>query len=727
MKLSALIACWLTAFSAAPNTHAAPSALNYTTSWIGNSFGYGDGKWMQQDIQALYVARDGTVYTNSIWDESGAEIAAYRNGDRVAWANNTHGWGASGGDAVTANSTYVYAAMSIGNQGGTLAGADFPPNGYTWYGITRRPVANLSQGAPFTGGVGNSANSSKNSFLIVVTVPTSKDGGIRGLAASESELFVSDLAGNQIVVYDANTMRRKRSFSVTAPGRLALDPDGSLWVITGALQGQASVMHYSPTGTLLAALPALPAGAVPADLAFSPTGDLYVADIGVSQQILVYTKTASGSRQAAAPIGTVNGVSHATAGTIGAGRFNFITGIGFDQAGNLYVGQNGEGPRGLNSASVGAGAVLQAFRGTTRSLSWELDGLAFVDGATFDPGSQNTIYTGSKIFTMDWSKTPGKQWTYTGYTVDRLAYPDDPSIRLGRAVRGEPMLRRLNGNKPYLYTLDPYSHQLYVHRFDAAHGNIAIPSGMFAEGTIAGTFPPNQPTYGEWMWRDANGNGHFEVSEYVANPATGARVGNSFIWVDTLGAVWFGTPYSGIRQMPIQGFDSFGNPIYSYAASKSWAMPAPFNRIGRVLYVPETDTMYISGFTQSIPYDAARWKEAGPQLARFDNWTKGTPVMTWSIALPWNVNVKPIVTPVGIAQAGNYLFVAELYTQRVNVYDARTGSCVGTMTPGANVGYTSGDVDVELGISATLRSNGEYDILVEDDARAKILMYQWKP
>jgi hypothetical protein len=49
------------------------------------------------------------------------------------------------------------------------------------------------------------------------------------------------------------------------------------------------------------------------------------------------------------------------------------------------------------------------------------------------------------------------------------------------------------------------------------------------------------------------------------------------------------------------------------------------------------------------------------------------------------------------------------------------------MTPGATVGNTSGQVDVELGISATLRSNGEYDVLVEDDARAKIVVYQWKP
>ncbi|SAK75982.1 hypothetical protein [Caballeronia ptereochthonis] len=727
MKRFTLSMTCLLALSLAPHADDARAQLAYTTSWIGNTFGFGDGKWMQQDIQALHVASDGTVYTNSPWDESGAEIAAYRNGDRVTVAGATHGWGAAGGDAVTSNGSYVYAAMSIGNQGGGLVGADYPPNGHTWFGITRRALGNIAQGAPFAGGVGNSANATKNSFLIVDTVPAGADAGIRGLAASDSELFVSDQYANRIVVFDANTMRRKRSFDVASPGRIALDADGSLWAIVGALTGQPAVAHYSATGALLGGAPVLPNGTVPADIAISPSGDLYIADIGPGQQILPYKKTATSALQAATPVGTLNGVNHAPAGAIDAGRFNFITGIGFDSAGNLYVGQNGAGPRGLNSASVGSGAVLQAFRGTSRSLLWELDGLVFVDGADFDPGAPDTVYTGSKIFTMDWTKPPGKQWTYTAYTVDRFTYPDDPPLHIGRGVRGEPMVRRLNGNRPYLYTLDPYSHELYVHRFDAAHGSIAIPSGMFAETFISGGFPANQPSSGEWMWRDINGDGRLGGNEFTGNPSTGSTVGNSFIWVDSAGGVWFGTPTSGIRQMPVQGFDAPGNPIYSYAASKTYPMPAPFTRIGRVLYVAETDTMYVSGFTQAVPYDAARWKEAGPYLARYDNWSTGAPVMTYVIALPWNTAGSPPVTTVGVATAGDYLFVAELYTQKVDVYDARTGAPVGAMTPGANVGGTSGYVDVELGISATRRANGEYVVLVEDDARAKILMYRWTP
>ncbi|MBB5498243.1 hypothetical protein HDG37_002443 [Paraburkholderia sp. MM5384-R2] len=99
-----------------PLNASAQSQLSYTTSWIGNSFGFGDGKWMQQDIQAISVGADGTVYTNAPWDESGSEIAAYRAGDKLAVAGSTHGWGAAGGDAVAVNHTYLYAAMSIGNE-----------------------------------------------------------------------------------------------------------------------------------------------------------------------------------------------------------------------------------------------------------------------------------------------------------------------------------------------------------------------------------------------------------------------------------------------------------------------------------------------------------------------------------------------------------------------------------------------------------------------------------
>ncbi|MCC8393845.1 hypothetical protein LJ656_14705 [Paraburkholderia sp. MMS20-SJTR3] len=709
----------------APNA-AAQSQLNYTTSWIGNSFGFGDGKWMQQDIQAISVGADGTVYTNAPWDESGSEIAAYRAGDKLAVAGSTHGWGAAGGDAVAVNRSYLYAAMSIGNENNALSGADYPPANQTWYGITRRTLANPANGAPFSGGIGNSANATKNSFVAVQTVAAGTDAGIRGLAATDTELYVADTYGNRIVVYDAQSMTPLRSWSVNSPGRIAIDTDATLWIISGVASGNLGILHYAADGSALAGPLTLPAGTVPADLAVTPSGQLLVADNGVSQQILVFNRNANGQLQAGTSLGTRNGLFHAVRGVTGDVRFNGITGIGVDQAGNLYVAQNGEGPRGIGSASVGQGAVLESYVYGTRVLNWRLYGLTFVDSAAFDPASPASVYTGSKRFTLDYNQPAGHEWSYAAFTLDRFNYPDDPTFHQPRGVRGEPMVRRFNGQR-FLYTLDPGAHYLNVYRFDSAQGEIAIPSGLLAQNPLPGAWPAAQPTYGEWLWRASNSNGTVDASEISSNPSTGATVGNGFWWVDEPGNVWLATPLSGIREMPLQGLDSVGNPIYTYASSKMFAMPAPFTRLARLVYVAATDTMYLSGFTSAIPWDATHWKEAGPVLARYDNWSTGTPTQGYAIALPWNTQSDPQTTTVGVAVAGNYIFVAELYTNKIDVYDARNGSAVGYMTPGASVGGTSGWVDVYLGISAVQRDNGEYVVLVEDDARAKILMYRWTP
>ncbi|CAE6743013.1 hypothetical protein R69619_02565 [Paraburkholderia nemoris] len=716
----------LVVHSLLPLSASAQSQLTYTTSWIGNSFGFGDGKWMQQDIQAISVGADGTVYTNAPWDESGSEIAAYRAGDKIAVAGSTHGWGAAGGDAVATNHTYLYGAMSIGNESNGLVGADYPPANQTWFGVTRRTLANLATGAPFTSGIGNSANATKNSFLLLDTVTTGTDAGIRGMAATDTELYVADTINSRILVFDAASMQRLRSWNVPSPGRIAIDTDSTLWVMSGVSSGSLSILHYAANGTALSGTLTLPVGAVPTDIAITPSGQILVADNGPSQQILVYNKDANGQPQAAASIGTRNGIFHAVKGVPGNWRFNGITGIGLDPAGNLYVAQNGEGPRPLGSASVGQGAVLESYGYSTHALNWRLYGLTFVDSAAFDPATPNSVYTGSKRFTLDYSQPVGHEWSYAGFTLDRFDYPDDPAIHEPRGVRGEPMVRRING-LPFLYTLDPGAHYLNVYRFDAAHAEMAIPSGLLAQNPLPGTWPAAQPTYGEWLWRDSNGNGTVDASEISSNPSTGSTVGNGFWWVDTPGNVWLATPTSGIREMPLQGLDSAGNPIYTYASSKMFAMPQPFTRIARIVYTAETDTMYISGFTSAIPWDSTHWKEAGPVLARYDNWSSGTPTQQYTVSLPWNTQTSPQTTTVGVAVAGNYVFIAELYTAKVDVYDARTGQAVGYMTPGASVGNTSGWVDVYLGISAVQRGNGEYVVLLEDDARAKILMYRWAP
>ena len=86
--------------------------LHYGVSWIGNSFG-GKTTWVQQDVEGLWVEPDGTVFTNVRWDEAGGNVQQYHDGQLVAMAGHTHGWGYEGGDAVAANSKYLFIVQNV--------------------------------------------------------------------------------------------------------------------------------------------------------------------------------------------------------------------------------------------------------------------------------------------------------------------------------------------------------------------------------------------------------------------------------------------------------------------------------------------------------------------------------------------------------------------------------------------------------------------------------------
>ena len=103
---------------AAPPPFTSP-ALPHVTSWIGNTYP-GAKRWVQQDIRAMAVTEDGTVFTNVEWEEGGGNVGEYRDGALVRYAMHTHGWGAGGGVSVAVNSNYVFIGMAMGNEGGGL-------------------------------------------------------------------------------------------------------------------------------------------------------------------------------------------------------------------------------------------------------------------------------------------------------------------------------------------------------------------------------------------------------------------------------------------------------------------------------------------------------------------------------------------------------------------------------------------------------------------------------
>ncbi len=706
-------------------TLAAPP-LNVTTSWIGNTFGYGQGTWTQINITAIAVTPDGKVFTNAPWDESGGEISAYQDGKSLGFAGGTHGWGGQGGNAVALNHRYLYAAVGVSNEKGHLVGGGvWPDKGRQWFGITRRPLDEPKRAAAFQASPQplNPHAQLASAFLKIADVPTGQHADVGGLAATDTLLYVSNTSMNRIEVYDANSMQRKSQFDVHEPGRIALAADGSLWVLTGTVNDRAPrVAHYSPDGKLIGDTLELPADTQAVDLAVDPSQRILVADNGPRQQILIYARNGR-SYAASGTLGERGGIFSGVAGRPGPGRFNGLTGVGTDAKGNIYVSTNGIGPK-HDTIGAGLGATLESYAADGKR-QWIVEGLLFVDGAWMDPARPNSVYTGNKRFELDLSKPPGQDSKYVGFLSNRFKYPDDPVFHTDQWP-GLPTARQLNGHT-FLYLTDMYADHLKIYRFDPQRdGETAIPSGFIAGRERPVLHVPNAPPGGDWIWRDVNGNGAFDTDEYTRNPGREKLGGGWGWWIDTRGDIWRARDEKGIWRFRFGGLDAKGNPIYSYDKLDKYAIPAPFTEVHRAIYEPETDTLYVTGYTADAPHDPGFWKEAGRVLVRYDKWSSGHPEQRYVLRLPWDPKAKPPVTPAGLTVEGQYLFVVEP-AGNVHVFDKTSAKEIGTFGPGAEVGNASGWVDVPFGITAHRQPNGEYLIFVEEDARGKVLMYRWKP
>jgi hypothetical protein len=669
--------------------------ISYKTSWIGNTFG-GGSKWVQIQISAMYVASDGTVYTNSVWDEAGREAGIYKDGNPIAKASNLHGWGRTGGEAVTANSKYLYLAMTQGAIDRIIL-QDYPPSKTNWYCVRRY---NLSgEPAPFAGGRGYD-----KSMLIVSTSVQ-----VTGLANAGNELYVSDRSTNRIRIYDSETMKELRSWSIDRPKQIAVDTQSTLWILQAKdATNPPKILHYSKAGTLLSQK--ITDVVDPTALAIDSQGRLLVAENGPRQQVLIYD--ISGTPKLIGNLGTQGGIYSGTRGEVGELKLNGLTGVGTDKAGNIYVSNDGFG---------GSGTDLRKFSPLGK-MQWQLLGLQFVDNADADPGIDGLdVFTKHEHFMMDYSKSNGQEWTYKSYTVDKFRYPDDPRLHNQTHSAASVFVRRIKG-KRFLYLTGMFADKLSVYRFD---GEIAVPSAIFARSHS--TWPTNQPAKGSWLWHDKNGDGSIQSNEYEN---LGAEDGSIWGWeVDSNGDVWQASESGTIGHYPIQGLDTYGTPIYNAATSEKTPMPAPFNSLTRIKYFPETDTMYLTGYTNERPHTGKEWGTVGTEIVRYDNWSKSGNIR-WRLALPYqpsdnpNPSAKPFLIIKAIDIAGNRIFAASGLQAEVYVYDTATGALITKLTPGSEVAGESGWIDIPYALRSYQRANNEYVVFVEEDAKAKVIMYR---
>ncbi|HLP89478.1 MAG TPA: hypothetical protein VK184_12910 [Nostocaceae cyanobacterium] len=676
------------------------ATVTYRTSWLGNTVGAGK-KRIQNNIEAMYVTPDGLIYTNSTWDEAGAEAAVYQNGKMIAILEDNHGWYRNGGKAVAVDNQYIYLAMIQG--GVNKIDQDYPAKGTTWYCVRRYDLK--GKPAPFNGGRGWD-----KSMLI-----TSTKSEITGLAILGKKLFVSHATDNKIRVYNTDNMQEVGGFAVNNPGAIAIDKQKNLWIMQKPkAKSPAKIVRYQPDGKKLSQ--EITGIVAPSAIAIDHQGRLLVAENGPKQQIFIYNIT--NQPQKVATFGTQNGIYSGVPGEVQSSKLYGITGIGTDAKGNLYINNNG-----FNHS----GTDLRKFSPSGKQ-EWQLLGLIFTDNADADPKTNGVdVFTKHEQYLMDYSQPAGQQWTYKAYTLNPFKYPQDP--RLHTSPDGT-FVRRIKGNR-YLFLSNMYNSFLQIYRFQPnTDGKIAIPSGMFVgthesnKQSIGGNWPPYQPTSGEWIWRDQNGNGAFEKNEYDRSkdyPYIGGW------WVDNKGDIWKALRTLdgvGIRRYPLQGIDAKGNPIYTYSSMQKQSTPTMFTDLRRIEYFPETDTMYLSGFTKEHPAAVDDAKVAGSEIARFDNWSKGNRTPRWRTVVPYDTVGNKEVATAAMSVAGDYVFAITFKTAEVYVHNAATGKLVGKLKPGPEVGGESGWIDIPYGIRAFRRSNGEYLIFAEENWKGKVIVYQ---
>jgi hypothetical protein len=700
-----------------------------TVSWLGNTLP-GAEAWVQQDIRAMAVAADGTVYANVEWDEAGREVGVYRDGKVIGRAGHTHGWGYAGGRAIAFDDRYVYIAQNVDNEGGGLRdAATWPPKGARWLGVSRRMRSDIEKPAPFDGGRGGKGDTLKGALLVVAEVNGAKSGQIVGLAVSEGRLIVAETAGPSLRSYDAATMTMRENVVIDRAGPIAVDPGGTIWMIRPSdANGPARVDRFTPDLKPRPGGIELPGDVEPTALALDHQGQrLFLADAGKAQNIRIY-EDLEGTPRLARTFGVEGGVlAGPVPGAVGPGRLNQPSALGLDAAGNLHVASDGQ--------TGGGGNVLESYDAKLDgSVRWRLEGVTFVDLADTDPGSEQDVFTKEERFRVEGEIDADRPAArYIAYTVDRFRFPDDPRLRIWSAGA---WVRRIDGER-FLFVNDMNGEHLQIYRFGAG-SEVAVPCGLIAKRRVrpekGGPWPPHQPEKGAWIWCDRDGDGQFDADEYTAIGTPGADLpASQGWWVDANADIWLATEKKGIVLFARDRGQKSG-PVPAWDASpRVFPAPGGFREIKRLRYDPATDTMFLGGTTEE--HANQHWKPMGPVIARFDGWMKG-PRKAWEIVAPYAKGSRghESCEPMGFDIAGDFVFVPYTGASReigfatghVEVFRRDDGQSVGWMEPSEAVGEV-GLQDIRECLNARLLADGSYRIFVEDDYKSKVLMYHWRP
>ena len=432
------------------------------------------------------------------------------------------------------------------------------------------------------------------------------------------------------------------------------------------------VMQISETGGIVRSIDE-PGNPTKVDIA--PDGRVVVCDNGERQQVLVYDVSAE--PRLTKRWGREGGLRAGTPGKVAPDKLYSMRGANLDDEGNLYVAMT-------IGHSLAAGTCLRSI-GPDSDLRWQLWSLPAVDVFDVDPASDGrTLYGPYSIMSFDPDAPEGEHWSVEAITCDPVSEP-------GRGAGGV-VMQRVGGRR------------------------LMAISGQTTGGPQLYTFEG--------------------PDSHIARRVVDLRGRGGWAWyLDEQGSIWSGdtaNPKKTIKRWPVLGWNDDGAPRYNLDEPDTWPLPDGFTGLKRVVYVPQTDTMYVSGYTADV--QPVSWGLIGGVLARYDNWVKGDRREKWRMKLPHDSTFKDPAPPKSIAVAGDYVFTAYCrpirgHTRaRLAIYAHRKtdGTLVGKIWSPERFGMV-GWVDMKHGLNAYQRDNGQYLLLIEEQYHGKNLVHLWTP
>lgn len=682
-----------------------------STSWLGNTWGYGaDKKWVQNYILALYVGPDGKCFTNSTWDEGHDETGIYKDGQKLGELSD-----GLRGLSVVGDGKYIFIHSGGVDKGGNVFEYDYKTQKF---------------------------------IKMIRVVQTAK---IYDMAVKGDELYISNPNDNNILIFSISTGLKLREFPFERPSNIEADSNGNLWIVRSSYSfadkfinlnpylGPSAIYCYSKNGVDLNKT--ITDVEFPSDLAMYPGNRLLVADWGKKQQVRCYknlstTPVLDASFFNNGTFGAENGILSGVKGEIKDDKFYRLSGIGADSTGNLYVNLGGPVPRWDNPT---VDCDLREFN-TSGKMLWQLYGKEFVDAGDLDPFTNTGFYTKDTHYEFNKNETTvGKEWVFKAFVNNDFDYPESPnSFRMGSQENNQKenvYARRLNG-KLFLFENNQAGDQgaLDIFRFDSINqGYTAIPCGRLARANNP-EYPVNVPQTGdiEYLWKDINLDGKHDANEYLINSHSEYPFSSSY-WPDKDGNIWKVYREQGIRKIPFLGISKTGIPEYSFEPRIYWQKPSCFRDVHYPRYIPEDDVMYLCGWVKRDNHCLN--KDCPSQvgtIVKYKNWST-TQDSVWATELTdtAKLNVSECYDV-----AGDYIFVvisgADGVVQNPNcsvfVFNTSDGKYVTTIKPGSEVSSTGGWVDIwDGGVKAHKLPNGQYKIFVEEDWHSKTLVYTWAP